>query len=489
MKSKKTVIVLFSMLWLCCNGIFAQSSSFDLSDYKLPDLERQGLDLYFNVYGDNSLSSLAEGVSPRKTGNHSFRNTITGNYFYYLNNERYQRDFRVNFGNIGSLMGTGQPDGDLLQRSRQINTSLDGSFVNRVYVDGSRFYEYSPNFLNAFSNSYSRTDNTNFESEISGIYNRLSFNLPLRVGKGRIEPVQDARHAIFIYEALADVNRSSEGKSDEEILDLARFISRLKNMRHFDARLRRIYELEALDAYLKENNHILNYDGTYFATLNDFWQYGGSHQRLAGERFSIALIPGYTHMLSRSKNLITDDVTFEYTSSWLALYGGLEYVREKPINHIWQNSIAANLYAGFSRESHFEYEREFISPAILLGASQAWGYYPDTRTSASLSYSLQYTNVFDPVSSSENEATFGSGISGVKAGSQFNINYYITPQFRVSGYFNLGYIWQNSDDQRDIDFYFTPGAFYSGQQPYTIGNFYANRIWSSFGVTVNYSLF
>jgi hypothetical protein len=489
MKRKLMVSILFSVLLLWCADGFGQSTPFDLSGYKLPDLERQGLDLYFNVYGDNSLSSLAEGISPRKTGNHSFRNNITGNYFYYLNNERYQRDFRVNFGNYGSLDGTGQPDGDLLQRSRQFVAVLDGFFVNRVYVDGSRFYEYSPNFLNTFSNGYYRNENTNSETETSGISNRFSFNLPLRVGKGRIEPVQDARHAIFIYEALADVNRSSDGKSDEEILDLARFISRLKNMRHFDSRLRRIYELEALDAYLKENNHILNYDGTYFATLNDFWLYGGSHHRMAGERFSIALIPGYIHMLSRGKNLITDVVTSENTSSWLALYGGLEYVREKPINHIWQNSIAANLYGGFSRENHVELEREFTSPAVLLGVSQAWGYYPDTRTSATLSYSLQYTNVFDPVSSSENEATFGSGISGVKAGSQFNINYYITPQFRVSGYFNLGYIWQNSDDQRNIDFYFTPGTFYSGQQPYTIGNFYANRIWSSFGVTVNYSLF
>ena len=116
---------------------------------------------------------------------------------------------------------------------------------------------------------------------------------PVKFGNGRIEQVQDARQAVYIYKELSKADRMSPDKTDEQILEFAKLISQLKNKRFFDSRLRRIAEIESVDSFFTAKNYIKESDATYFTTLNDYWEYGNGPVRSSGTRFSVALLPGY----------------------------------------------------------------------------------------------------------------------------------------------------------------------------------------------------
>jgi hypothetical protein len=484
----KKITAVFVLLQVMSGWIYGQSNLFNLSEYKLPDLERHTLDFNFNLTGNNSFRTMGDDTNSPEYSSHNIRNNLSANYTYFLNNEQNQRNYRVNFYANSQLSGNKDPESDYLQRTnRSFYPRFSSSFINRFYKDERRFFEVSPGLQYELNSDYYK--NYGVEGETSFLTSNFSLILPLRVGLGRIEPVQDARQSVFIFDALEKVKRTSSEKTDQEILELARFISKLKNMRIFDSRMQRIYELEALDSLLKAKNHILQNDGTYFATLNDFWEFGGSPTRLSGQRASLALIPGLARTYHLDKDLDSNEILYEGTTGWISFYGGFEYVREKPIDLTWQNSVYANIYGGLIRENWVENEQSFLSPSLLLDVSQKWGYYPNTRTSASLLYRLQFTRVFDAVSSDEMQYIYSSGISGIKTSTQFNISYFVSPRMRFTGYLNFDYIWQSSESNLNINYYFMPDAYDVYNSPYSLGLLVVGRLINSYGVTLNYSLF
>jgi hypothetical protein len=98
---------------------------------------------------------------------------------------------------------------------------------------------------------------------------------------------------IYIYDELARIGRSGTTKNDNEVVELAELISRLNNERFFDARLRRMEEIESVDSFLLANDHVIQQDARYFTTLNDFWIYGNAPVRNSGNRISLVFLPGY----------------------------------------------------------------------------------------------------------------------------------------------------------------------------------------------------
>ena len=287
----------------------------------------------------------------------------------------------------------------------------------------------------------------------------------LKAGIGRIEPVQDARHAVYILQELADIARVSTDKSTEEILEFARLISELKNERFFDARLKRIYELQMVDSFLLAQDYLLEYDAAYFATLADFWANGGSPQRLSGQRISLAFIPDYLYEWNKDDFIMPNDYEDTYKRNTIGIYGGVEYVREKPINLTWQNSIDAALYYGWTQQKDInEYggpspsetlERTIRLPLLQAGFAQRFGYFPNTRTSARAGYNLQYVHFFD-ATDVPNKVQGREG-NGLRLGGNFNMNYYFSPQLRFSANWEMIFIWQDSDDGVSLDYFFRPG--------------------------------
>lgn len=470
---------------------FAQTDQFNLSDYQLPELKRRTLDFGFNLNGTNSVRRNEHLLLSEKVWNDNFSTQFQSHYRYFLNSPELQQeldaevDFSYNFSKRNQ-------DDQLSYRNERVNPSFALSSVNRKYFNERGFGEINANFYIYYRGSSFLTRQlppyTVSETEQENTQTRLVFHLPLKIGKGRIEPVQDARQAVYIFDELARLARVSEEKSDEEILELARLISRIRNERFFDTRHKRIYELQQLDSFLLVNNHIIEYDATYFATLADYWAYGNAPERHSGSRISMVLVPGYAYSESFYLYEVNDEEALVYRERnkirkpGFVIYGGVEYQREKPINLAWQNSLEANAHLGLlsQKQKTLLDETSTTHPHMHLVLHHTFGYFPNTRTHMTFGYSARYVHFFD---GTEDENEYG-----FRVGPRFEAGYYFSPQLRISMSAAAYYSWQ--DSQSDFDFFYRPGRL--GQiAPGVLSSGAAmkNHLQSSFFITVNYSLF
>jgi hypothetical protein len=321
--------------------------------------------------------------------------------------------------------------------------------------------------------------------------------VPLKIGTGRIDPVQDARHAVYLFDELSKIQRLSSDMSDEQIIEFATLISQLKNKRFFDSRLKSMEELESLDSFLVSNNYVSEQDVKYFATLSDFWDYGNRPLRNSGTRLSAAIQPGY-YFFDYNYNddydvLFGDD---KYNVSAFLLHGGIDFKHEKPINLRWQNTVDLHCYAGIfegkRNDKNSSVGEKIRIPEIQIGYYQTIGFYPNTRTDISFRYSLQYVQLFDK-KDVQNDIR-GVEANGAKAATNLFINYYISPKFRLNVTSSLFYILQESEDQAMINFNNVAGSNYllgnstsdaNGYSNYYRPNEFVNR----FSVSLIYSIF
>lgn len=463
-------------LLMAAGSGFAQLNDFNLSDYKLPRLERRTLETHFNLHGNNIQREFISSADQPSDVN-AFNSNASIAYHYYLNSEQWQRDIRTSVSLSYSYDKRELWD-DLLSRSSGLHSIFSTDLLNRYYFDTNRFVElnlfadYNPRYLSDYSNSYSAGGT--FERDYNSSGHFVKITPSIKAGVGRIEPVQDARHAVYILEELARIARVSPDKSSEEILAFAQLISELKNERFFDSRLKRNFELEQLDSFLLANNYILEYDATYIATLADYWAFGGTPERLSGQRISAALIPSLDYWRININNIMPDYSENNWSLAFIGIYGGAEYVREKPLNLTWQNTIDVAAYFGwvefFEKENEGDYSLDTRIPHFQMSASQTIGYYPSTRTSATLGYGIQYIRFFD--GSDEANNIYGVEGNGIRAGIGLNLNYYFSPQLRLNVNSNLDYMWHDSEEYLSMDYFLRPGESRIAQEnfnnPYTL---------------------
>jgi len=182
----------------------------------------------------------------------------------------------------------------------------------------------------------------------------------------------------------------------------------------------------------------LNADSRYFTTLSDFWSYGDGPVRNSGNRFSVSLYPGYYYNLhNRTSNQIGNT---ENSLNAFLLNAGLEFKYEKPINLHWQNTIDIIGYAGIMEgnvKGQFPTDSKLRIPNLQIGYFQKIGYYPNTRTDATFSYSLRYINYFGKSDTDKNIMGYESNCLAATSG--LSINYYISPKFRLNITSHLNY--------------------------------------------------
>ena len=336
MRRNKQCLTVIFLLSLCGIG-YAQLQDFDLSDYKLPVLERKALETNFNLSGNNNYYNGTE-----KVGFNTYNGRILANYNHYINSAGYQRE--SNFGlDLLSNFANRKEDEELLYKISNFEPLLYYNRENRKYYQTNKFFETNLNLSyqyrkNAFYSRYSVNDESKDNIKTHSI---LAY-VPLKLGVGRIEQIQDARHAIYLFEELSKIDRVSSEKTDKEIIEFAELISELKNKRFFDSRLRRIAELESIDSFLLSHKYLLESDVKYFSTLADYWDFGNRPIRYSGTRYSGVILPGYYFY---NYNNPGDGQSFyngKYNLSALLLNGGFEIKHEKPVNLLWQNSVDFN---------------------------------------------------------------------------------------------------------------------------------------------------
>jgi DNA-binding Lrp family transcriptional regulator len=492
----KTKSILALLLFLGFGSTFAQIKNFNLSDYKLPNLERHSLETSFGLSGSNYYSRFPESsmaYEPTNTTSNGYEGDVALDYGYYLNNSEIQRNVNMCLS-FRSMMSNSKEDGELDGKSSSQNPSFYCNIENRKYYQPNNFIELDLNLSymyrgsEAMSRYYNPSNDEYNKSESKFQNHNASVFLPVKIGRGRIEPVQDARHAVYLLDELMKVDRLVPVDSSSDIIALAELISSLKNKRFFDSRLRRIAELEAIDSFFVANNYLLKSDAKYFTTLGDFWDYGNRPYRNSGIRSSAVFMPGY-YLQKKNDSYTSSSTTYidQISVNAYLFNAGYELKYEKPINLFWQNSINFNILGGVSH-SITQYEEgidetKLRVPSIQLGYSQSYGFYPNTRTDLRFGYSAQYVKLFKY--DGDDEEITGIESRGIKAATNFSLNYYISPKFRLNAYYSLYYVWQKSPDEVNVNF---NNIMASGVENYN--NIYKERYMNSFfNISLLYTFF
>ncbi len=438
-RSKILAILTFLAFSTILNG---QYSGFDLSKYKLPDIKTSRLD--FNINLGNSSSNIFDKYSVQtyqyenKNDYQYFNGIVYLNYYYFRNKENYQGNFSVDMFYQPDLR-TNKMDSNVV-KNNSVAANILISCQNRFFNKNRYFFEIDP-LLAIESNSTRQYQRFAIytgasQDDYSNIYSK-TISAPFAVGHGRIEPVEDARLAIYILEELNKAGRISVLPSDSIVLEMAKEISRIKRERFFDSRIRKIKELQAIDSFLVNNNIISSHDISYFAVLNDQWDYASGPAREAGFAVSAGINDEITFDKDHERSFLSGSNTanqFSYINTYVAgLFLKIKY--SKPISLYWQSSLSVgtSINRDFTRDPKqkdtpvFNYETNRFSSDL----SYSLKYLPDSRTTIAFDLIAFYQRSSADMSSAGTESSRLKNTDDVfDFQPGFNVYYYFSPRLQ-----------------------------------------------------------
>ncbi len=439
----KTSILSLVAIFFCLTIANAQFNSFDLSKYKTADYARQMLTLSGDVSGNYS-ESKSDGLDHY---NKNFQPNFDINYLLVKNKRKVQQ--KINAGltlkpTTYSYHSSSSSLNNFYSRSREDRS--DGSFYfdseNRFYFKTNQFFELRPggNLFAYYTKADLKNVNNPNTNEQSDSQRNLDgyFTVPIGVGFGRLENVEDARMAVLMIEDLYKNNKISKDINDEDILLFAEKITKLRNMRHFDARKRRIYEIQAIDSFLRNNAYSNSQDAVYFASLYDNWEYANNPFRLSGYRLTIGVDPNLDYSIN---NYLSVRKNYNFSK------GAGVFIRgelEKPLSLKWQRSFwFTGGYSITQTKSVSKYTNSVENKStvdnsrVYLRGSVGMGFYPDTRSYFRISLDPAVWKTwhnYDMSSNSEDseDLTFNIylNLNGyLYVSERFNVNYNISTSY------------------------------------------------------------
>lgn len=443
------------LLALGISPVWAQEyKEYDIGAYRLPDITRNELDFSLNSKG-----SFSDYTGAEETGS-----SFNGDFGVRFNRYRNARAFRGTHEAGVSISGDYDKD---YEGKKWGDYSLGLFYTNssRFYGDDHKglFFETggTASFNVKGEKTFGRVEETRKNTS-----KEVNLSIPLRVGKGRIERVEDARQAIYILENLSRRKVLSRKLTDGEIDEFARLISTVKNKRFFDARLRMIDEVTAVDSFLVRSGALASGGASYFTTLYDYWMYGDLFERKSGTEISGGVTPGFMYDASDSP----DPSFYESRFKAASVQANLSLDYQKPLNMYWQNSAEAFLTGGYMRrderiKDHSRDETEYKRNdyAVRLGGRYAFGYYPNSRTNINLG--IEEVLGWDQLKWDEPELESRSYVS-TNTSLTLDLYYYFSPQLRLAATANLTHRYKGDEA---IDYY--------------------TRWQGNFALTLTYSLF
>ena len=410
MKSFHALLLFF---FLSTTSLFAQIEDFDISQYALREVNLKQLD-FSAALGGNSQST----SSTLNLGTYSgITNTLGLAYNHFISTSALQKEanFTIlndfSYRNTALFMGLSSED---VIRNR---TNAYISHTKRFYLQPKRFISatYNLRVNNTFNSAINNGGIRGLENEL-----RLNFSASVQYGFGRIEPVTDAWHALRILKDFESLGILSRNPTQHEIRALAKVLSNLAYDRIFDHRLARIRHIQILDEHIAATGLVDKFDGVYFTSLYDMYQFGVQKDRYSGERFSFGPeVQGDTYSLANNDNMRS-------TSTYYSIPLLVQYDFNNPLNQKWQLDIHASLRTGFEgkKVNSFSY---FIKPEFLVSL----GYYPSSRTSFEAQFHIQTKFISKPTFiGTSDKLQYNSTLRGV-------FNYYLSPRTRLEA--NLSY--------------------------------------------------
>jgi hypothetical protein len=301
--TKTNTIFLLTILLGCLS---LHSQSYDFNNYKYRFQKLRGLSTEFNTESEgrynnskiNYLNNTIPTIERESEPNSSFNGRGRLNYFQDVNTNKLQQYINAHIGIRKGFTRNNdfRKDNDTTSNLFKGNSnSLDLGFRihNRFYNEQNNFFLLSGGGSIETSqqngSDLNRVNGTIQESNKNS-RNILNTNVNLSVGagKGRLEYVTDPIMATFLIVDLIE-KAGINGVSPEQIENIAKGITQIRNTRFLDFRFRLIDQIEMLDKVLKDNGITSEKAAKYYTTLNDNWLYATQLQRYSGERWEFAL--------------------------------------------------------------------------------------------------------------------------------------------------------------------------------------------------------
>lgn len=451
----RTLFLLFVCFVLFTDHVQAQLQDFKLSDYKLPVIKRKQLEFYMDLYGGNQINvDKVEGFPQQEYQNINFSNNNTIGFNSFTNNRRKQSEQNYSLRLSPSYNSTINND-SIKDDGFDLSSEFGISSINRFYNSRKFFYETDIIISGDITNN--RSDSESEGSSYEYKYNGINVNIPLLIGKGRIEQVQDARLAVYILDDLRKAGKLNRIPTKDEILELAALISKVKNERYFDYRIHKMYEIEQVDSFLRSRSIAQGNDVRYLTTIIDNWDYSSGPIRESGNRFSTGIVPQFSYSKSYTKREYILPPLFERDSK--NIEGGLEYLVNftscRSRNLYWQRNFMIELSYLYSKswyeEKIYDTENDYLKQEYKATLSYGWGFYPNSRTS--ITTGIEFTGRRTFV---ENDygmyKTKSKSFSAIPSYS-LDMNYYVSPRMRINLHYIAHYTYSNDDSKIDMGDY------------------------------------
>ena len=222
--NKRALYFTVICLYLSFSGFAQVYEDFNLSEYVTPDIVRSQLDFSLRTAGSFTDNETSKNDLFRINGD------LNTAFDKYKNTRPYWNRQLLVVGMSGNYRN------ELKEKKSDYGLTFNYQNVNRFYTSDMRFFEVSPSVdvqLLGYKTGGLLVD-------VKTHNNSYYANIPMSVGKGRIEQVEDARQAIYILENLDKQGVLNRKLTTEEIHAFAQTISTVKNKRFLDARLRMI---------------------------------------------------------------------------------------------------------------------------------------------------------------------------------------------------------------------------------------------------------
>ena len=441
---KQTFITGFILCFfgaIISSGLSAQEyTNFDLSKYYTPDIVRNSLDLNF---------SLNENIISRKTPDSTTLNLFNWNlrpmFTRYENTRKRITNISIGGTTSGSSNNNFKINNNDFAKSIYTTDGLSISYSSYFYNPNQFFLMLKVNgdYDGVYSNIINSTNS--LETTTLNSQNTYSISPSIGIGKGRIESVTDARQAIYILDELTKKGKITRTLTENEIFRFAQTISKVKNKRFLDARLRKIEEISTVDSFLLKSGYLTDQDATYFTTLYDFWDYGALFSRNSGQSFEVNLTPYANLDNSRYKPISLNTGDLRNNQEYKAEINFI-YKLERVVGLNWQHSFSSSLNFHIS---DVIYETTYEAGSIdktngtnlggTFNANYNLSYFPSTRSRFSLyvnqSNILDFNNhiTINNIEQPKNQMSNMMSRIGISA------DYYFSPQLRLSGSAGIDY--------------------------------------------------
>jgi len=411
-KSRKIILATTFSLFFFFG--YSQIETYDLSKFVQDNYTIRTLSITPNFFFDSDNEKINTNITAQGGGSinmryTNFTNNANSYSSYDSNNSLSARGFRRNLNNRTITM-----------RSMLANDYL----INRYYTEEAFISLEVDNYLSLSKvNNYIAGNNS---QDYLGVN-----TVNIAVGKGRIQNIADPLKALAILKLLKADNYLLREVTHQDIDELSNTLTRLRSLRNTstrftDFRLLNIAKFEQLGKALVEMGLVENDGFGMAALLYDAWRFESFFNRFTNNEFRIGIEASQSYNEQKSSNTITQ----------LYYFNGLfvSYTINKPIDTEWFYAIESKVGYGYVYDKLVYVDEEtFYSkgPRIFLNSEWVLGFQPSARVSSSLNTTLRYRRYFlNPEAAGYWTDKF----------LDFNIsssmNYYVSPQYRLSG--NIG---------------------------------------------------